>query len=75
VADIDKQKEWVSFWKTAFFSVMGLIVGVFTYIFQMYKKLNNVELIILTLLIICLVIASVLILLKLKKEIDKLGEM
>ena len=75
MADIDKQKEWVSFWKTAFFSVMGLIVGVFTYIFQMYKKLNNVELIILTLLIICLVIASVLILLKLKKEIDKLGEM
>ena len=75
MADIDKQKEWVGFWKTAFFSIMGLIVGVFTYIFQMYKKSNNIELIILNILIIFLVIASALILKKLKKEIDKLGEM
>ena len=75
MAEIDKQKEWISFWKTAFFSIMGLITGVFAYIFQMYEKLNNFKLILLNILIILLVIASILVLIKLKKEIEKLGEM
>ena len=75
MAEIDKQKEWVNFWKTAFFSVMGLMTGVFAYIFQMYEKLSNLKLIMLNILIFVLFIAAILILIKLKKEIEKLGEM
>jgi H+/Cl- antiporter ClcA len=75
VAEIDKQKEWVSFWKTAFFSVMGIMFGLFGYIFQTYKRLNDIEKLVIILLIVILVISSILILKKLKREIEKLGDM
>ena len=47
MAEIDKQKEWIGFWKTAFFTTLGLLFALFGYMFQMYKKLEDIELIIL----------------------------
>jgi tellurite resistance protein TehA-like permease len=75
VADIDKQKEWVSFWKTAFFSVMGLIVAILGYSFKYYKTLNEIELIFTTISVLILVIASILLFIKLRQEINKLGDL
>jgi len=43
--------------------------------FQMYKKLEDIELIILNIVGVALVIVSILVFKKLKKEIDKIGDM
>ena len=74
MAQIDKQKEWVAFWKTSFFGIIGLIFAIIGYSFKNYKVFNNLELSLLTLVIFILVITSILIFYKLKKEIEKLGE-
>jgi len=41
LAKIDKQKEWVAFWKTSFFGIIGLIFAIIGYTFKNYKIFNN----------------------------------
>jgi len=74
LAKIDKQKEWVAFWKTSFFGIIGLIFAIIGYTFKNYKIFNNLELALLTFITFILVLTSILIFKKLKKEIDELGE-
>jgi hypothetical protein len=75
LAEIDRQKEVVGFFKSAFFVVLGLIVALSGYIFEKYEKLPDIKLLILNVTEIVLLIAFVLIGLKLKKEIDKLKDL
>jgi len=71
LAEIDRQKEIVGFFKNAFFVVFGLIVALSGYIFEKYEKLSNFKLFVLNVTEIFLLIAFIIISLKLKKEIDK----
>ena len=75
MAEIDRQKEIVGFFKSAFFAVFGLIVALSGYIFEKYEILSNIKLFILNVTEIVLLIAFVLIGLKLKKEVDKLKDL
>ena len=47
MAEIDRQKEIVGFFKNAFFVVFGLIVALSGYIFEIYEKLSNFKLFVL----------------------------
>ena len=75
MAEIDRQKEIVGFFKNAFFVVFGLIVALSGYIFEKYEKLSNFKLFVLNVTEIFLLIAFIIISLKLKKEIDKLKDL
>jgi len=65
---LTNKKNGVAFWKTSFFGIIGLIFAIIGYSFKNYKVFNNIELSLLTFIIFILVFY------KLKKEIDKLGE-
>jgi len=75
MADIDRQKEWIGFLKSAFFFLLASIFGLFSFEFVNYEKLNQLKLILINILLALLIVIDILILLKLFKEIDKLKEM
>ena len=74
MAKIDEQKELVSTWKIALFFVLGTLFALIGYIFNNYNKLNEVQLILSNIAGTFLLISFMFILIKLKKEIKKLGE-
>jgi len=74
MAKIDEQKEIVSTWRIALFFTLGMIFTLIGYIFNNYAKLNELQLILANIAGVFLLICFILIVLKLKKEISKLGE-
>ncbi len=75
MAEIDRQKEIISFFKTSFFFTLGLIAGLSGYIFNNYEKMSEIKLIILNLIEAALIVIIFLIGFKLKKEIDKIKDL
>jgi len=75
LAEIDKQKEKITFWRTLFFFLLASIFGLVAFIFTNYMKLNNLQLILSNIAGGLLLIGIILVAIKLKKEIDKIGEM
>jgi len=74
MAKIDEQKEIVSTWRIALFFTLGTIFTLIGYIFNNYSKLDELQLILANIAGVFLLISFILIVLKLKKEISKLGE-
>ena len=75
MAKIDKEKEIVTFFRSAFFFVLSLIVGLTAYIFNSYEKESIIKLILLDIVEVILIFIDVLIGIKLKKALDKLEEL
>ena len=75
MAEIDKQKEWINFYKTLFFVLLGALFGVIGYVFTYIENLSEIKLILLFISGVILIVVNILVLKKLKKEIDKLEEM
>jgi len=74
MAKIDREKEIVTFFRSAFFFVLSLIVALTAYIFNSYEKISVLKLILLDIVEISLILIDVLIGVKLKKAIDKLKD-
>ena len=77
MAELDRQKEKVSFWRMLFFFWLGSIFGLIAYMFNHFDRLTeqNTKLAILTLSTVLLVILLLVTAVKLKKETDRLGEL
>ncbi|WP_456471425.1 hypothetical protein [Caminibacter sp.] len=75
MAKIDKQKEKIVFWRTLFFFLLASIFGLVTFIFTKYLTLNNLQLILSNIAGAFLLIGIIAVAVKLKKEIDKIGDM
>jgi uncharacterized membrane protein len=75
MAEIDKQKEKITFWRTLFFFLLASIFGLVAYIFTKYEKLNEIQLILSNIAGMILLIAIIGVGVKLKKEIEKIEEM
>ena len=75
MADIDIQKEKVSFWRMLFFFWLTIIMGLIAFIFNNFDTLSDLKLLLsnisLLLVIVFLVITSI----KMKKETDKLKDL
>ena len=75
MAEIDKQKEKVVFWRMLFFFWLTITVGLVAFIFNNFDKLSDVKLLLsnitLLLVIVFLIITSI----KMKKETDKLRDL
>jgi len=75
LADIDIQKEKVSFWRMLFFFWLTIIMGLIAFIFNNFDTLSDLKLLLsnisLLLVIVFLVITSI----KMKKETDKLKDL
>jgi heme exporter protein D len=75
LAEIDRQKEKVVFWRMLFFFWLTVTVGLVAFIFNNFDKLSDVKLLLsnitLLLVIVFLIITSI----KMKKETDKLRDL
>jgi len=74
VAQIDREKEIVAFFRSAFFFVLSLIVALTAYIFNSYEKMGVLKLVLLDAVEMSLIFINIFIGIKLKKAIDKLKE-
>jgi len=74
MAQIDREKEIVTFFRSAFFFVLSLIVALTAYIFNSYEKISVAKLILLDIVEISLIFINILLGIKLKKAIDKLKD-
>ena len=74
MAEIDKQKEKITFWRSLFFFLLASIFGLVAFIFTKYSYLNDLQLI-LSNIAGLLLIGIISVALKLKKEIEKIGDM
>jgi len=74
MATIDREKEIVTFFRSAFFFILSLIVALTAYIFNSYEKISVSKLILLDIVEISLIFINILVGIKLKKAIDKLEE-
>jgi len=74
MAEIDKQKEKIAFFRTIFFFLLASLFGLIAFVFNKYPKLNEVELIIINIGGLSLLISILFTGKKLKKEIEKIGE-
>ena len=75
MAEIDKQKEIIGFLKTLFFFLLSAIFGLIGFVFMKYQILNEIQLILINIVTFLLLIAIIGVGIKLKREIDKIGEM
>jgi len=75
MADIDKQKEWIGFLKSAFFFLLASVFGLFGFEFLHYEELSQLKLVLINILLALFIVIDILILLKLIKEINKLKDM
>ena len=75
MAEIDKQKEKITFFRNLFFFLLASLFGLIAFAFTKYSVLSEIQLIFMNIGGIVLLIAIIGILIKLKKEIDKIGEM
>jgi len=74
LAKLDEQKEIVSTWRIALFFILGTIFTLTGYIFNNYNKLNELQLILSNIAGIFLLVSFIYVVIKLKREIKKLGE-
>jgi len=74
MAQIDREKEILTFFRSAFFFVLSLIVALTAYIFNSYEKISVAKLILLDIVEISLIFINILLGIKLKKAIDKLKD-
>ena len=75
MAEIDKQKEIIGFLKTMFFFLLSGMFGLIAFVFVQYSKLDEMKLILVNIAGFILLVAIIGVGVKLKKEIDKIGEM
>ena len=75
MAEIDKQKEKITFWRSLFFFLLASIFGLVAFIFTKYSYLNDLQLILSNIAGLLLLIGIISVALKLKKEIEKIGDM
>ena len=75
MAELDRQKEKVSFWRTLFFIWLTTILGLISYLFTHYKKLDFVEIILVNVAIFIVVILLIFTSKVMIKEIDKLKDL
>ena len=75
MAEIDEQKEKVTFWRNLFFVLLATIFGLVAYTFENFDKLSNIKLIIIDITGFFMFIGNIFILIKLKKEIEKLKDL
>jgi uncharacterized membrane protein HdeD (DUF308 family) len=75
LAEIDKQKEKITFWRSLFFFLLASIFGLVAFIFTKYSYLNDLQLILSNIAGLLLLIGIISVALKLKKEIEKIGDM
>jgi len=74
MAQIDREKEIVTFFRSAFFFILSLIVALTAYIFNSYEKISVAKLILLDIVEISLIFINILVGIRLKKAIDKLKD-
>ncbi len=74
MAEIDKQKEKIAFFRNLFFFLLALLFGLIAFIFNKYKNLTDWELLIVNIGGFILLVSIILTGIKLKKEINKIGE-
>ena len=74
MAKIDEQKEIISTWRIALFFILGAIFTLIGYVFNNYNKLNEIQLILSNIAGLSLLIIFILVAIKLKEEIKKIGE-
>ena len=75
MAELDKQKEKVSFWRTLFFVWLTAIFGIIAYLFEKLPNLNEIKIdfaIIGLLFLVAFLIATSI---KMTKEINKLKDL
>ena len=75
MAEIDKQKEKITFWRSLFFFLLASIFGLVAFIFTKYTQLDEMQLFLINLAGLSLLIAIIGAGIKLKKEIDEIEEM
>ncbi len=75
MADIDYQKEKVTFWRIAFFFWLTTIIGLIAYLFNNFTKLTEIKLVLVNLSLIVLIIFLIFTSSKLKKETEKLKDL
>ena len=75
MAELDKQKEKVAFWRNLFFIWLTTILGLIAYMFTNYEKFNFIKIILVNLalsIVVVLLIATARVMIK---EIDKLKDL
>jgi hypothetical protein len=75
LAEIDKQKEKITFLRTLFFFLLATLFGLVAFVFTKYMKLSEIQLILTNIAGLILLIGIIATGKKLKKEIDKLENM
>ncbi len=75
MAEIDKQKEVIGFWKVAFSVIVGAVFGIIGYLFDNFDKLSNVKLIFTNVAVVFLIVLLIFIANVLIKEIDKIKDL
>ena len=75
MAEIDKQKEIISYLKTGFFFFLGTLFGLIAYLFDKYDKLNSLKLIFINIGIAINIFILIFLAKKSRKEIDKLKDL
>ena len=75
MAEIDKQKEKITFWRSLFFFLLASIFGLVAFIFTKYTQLDEMQLFLVNLAGLSLFVAIIGAGIKLKKEIDEIEEM
>ena len=75
MAELDKQKEKIAFFRSLFFFLLASIFALVAFVFTKYQGLSFVQLLLADIAGFALLVAIVAVAAKLKDEIDKIGEM
>jgi len=75
MSQLDKQKEKITFWRTMFFFLLASLFGLVAFVFTKFQEMNEIQLILINIAGFILLIGIIGVSVKLKEEIDKIGEM
>ena len=75
MAELDRQKEKVTFWRNLFFFILASVFGLVAFLFNSYEKLVFVKIVLIDITLLGLVILLILVIIKMNKEIDKLKDL
>ncbi|NPA10632.1 MAG: hypothetical protein GXO62_00130 [Epsilonproteobacteria bacterium] len=75
MAEIDKQKEKITFFRSVFLLILGSLFALIAFIFTNYNKLNQVQLFLANIVGFVLLVSILLLLKKIFEEINKLEDM
>jgi len=75
LAEIDKQKEKITFFRSVFLLILGSLFALIAFIFTNYNKLNQVQLFLANIVGFVLLVSILLLLKKIFEEINKLEDM